>query len=163
MQVNGSGAVAGMLTTRAKFTEIAERVRSSIRSGELARDYPVSEQAKPYGFLVDGAMDIPLDYFKERSDICRNTVFINKFIHLERIGFAKHALVDLVEAGLSLLAGETDEREITIKPKFRVPDPPPQTCGHLGKGSCRGRQPSRPAQSSGRLPSEPGFAGLEPR
>lgn len=61
----------------------------------------ISEQAKPYGFLIDGCISFPFpfQYFKDRTDSFRNTVFIRTFQHPERIAAAKYALVDFHDAG----------------------------------------------------------------
>jgi DNA-binding LacI/PurR family transcriptional regulator len=67
--------------------------------GQVINDYDslvqfldslISEQVKPYGFLIDGSASFPFDFFKTRIDSFRNTVFINRF---------NHPLVDLAEAG----------------------------------------------------------------
>lgn len=59
----------------------------------------ISEKTAPYGFLIDGDNEFPIDFMIENLGKFRNTVFINKFRHKERIGSAKYVLSDLVEAG----------------------------------------------------------------
>ena len=59
----------------------------------------LSEQAAPYGFLIDGGMKFLFDFLKEDIDRFHNIVFINKYNHHEKISKAKYALIDFAEAG----------------------------------------------------------------
>ena len=62
-------------------------------------DALISGRERPYGFLVDGGIPFPFDYFKGKIDSFPNTVFINTFHQAERIAAAKYVLVDYTEAG----------------------------------------------------------------
>ncbi len=58
-----------------------------------------SEQAPPYGYIIDGSTHTPYAFLKEHADSFTNLVFINKYHYHERLLNAKYALIDFHAVG----------------------------------------------------------------
>lgn len=58
-----------------------------------------AEYAKPYGFIIDGNAEFPFYFLKEHIKKFNNIVFVNRYLHYEKLGKSKYVTVDLKEAG----------------------------------------------------------------
>jgi DNA-binding LacI/PurR family transcriptional regulator len=93
------GITAGLLkehlypiTISRKFVDEASNIESFMK-------LLISDETKPYGFIINGELEFPFEFLKQNVHGFNNLVFIVKYHNLERIDSAKYVLVDFAEAG----------------------------------------------------------------
>jgi DNA-binding LacI/PurR family transcriptional regulator len=93
------GITSGLIERELYPITINRKIVNNLSNVESFMKLLITDETKPYGFIVNGDLDFPFDFLQQNVHGFNNLVFIIKYHNLEKIETAKYALVDFTEAG----------------------------------------------------------------